>query len=284
MFNKLADVYRASLTLNLQQKGSKLEDCVTKELQKAERVFYDRLGAMEAVDGGAAMSDTPIINTVQDRRLLQLKRVEWATLISEEEKLSMLLDPTSIYVQNACYALGRKKDEKIINAALGAANTGEDGNVIVGLPSSQIIESSAEGLTIDKLRIAREMFGLADVDDSEDLYCIVTSKQISDLLKTTEVTSDEFNSVKSLVDGNVSHFMGFNFKTVSSKLLPVDDNDLRSVVLFSKSGITYAQRSDITTSVEQRADKRMATQVYARLDCGATRMDESKVIQISCQE
>ena len=285
MFTKYADIYRASLNLNLQQKGSKLENCVRKEIQKNDRVFYDRLGVMEAVDETAGMGDTPLIETVQDRRLLKLSRSEWATLISEEDNLSLLLDPTSIYAQNAAYALGRKKDERIINAALGVSLSGDNGDVDVPLPTSQIIEDSAEGLTIDKLRTAREMFGMADVDDNDDLYCIVTSKQISDLLKTTEVTSDDYNSVKSLVDGKVSKFMGFKFKTVSSKLLPFNkDTSIRQTVVFSKSGIVYAQRSDVVTSIEQRADKRMATQVYARLDCGATRMEESKVIQINCFE
>ena len=123
----------------------------------------------------------------------------------------------------------------------------------------------------------------ADVDDDEDQYCIVTAKQVSDLLRTTEVTSEDYNTVKALVDGKINTFMGFTFKRISSSMLPKTDN-IREIFCYAKSGLLLATAGDIKTDISVRADKRMATQVYASLSCGASRMDEKKVVSISCAE
>jgi hypothetical protein len=54
--------------------------------------------------------------------------------------------------------------------------------------ASQIIaEAGTTGMTIAKLREAKEIIDLADVDPSLPRHIIVSPKQISDLLGTTEV-------------------------------------------------------------------------------------------------
>jgi hypothetical protein len=188
--------------------------------------------------------------------------------------------------------LGRKKDQRIIEAALGAAYCGSRGETKIALPASQIIAvdytednstPSASGLTLEKLRIARQMLDDADVDDDEEQYCVVSSKQISDLLKTVEVTSEDYNTVKALVEGKVNTFMGFTFKRISSQLLPFENNT-RNIFCFAKSGILMATNGDIKTDISVRLDKRMAKQVYASISCGATRMDEKKVVSILVKE
>jgi hypothetical protein len=190
---------------------------------------------------------------------------------------------------NAAYALGRKKDQRIVEAALGAAYCGNKGERKVMLPETQMIpadfseDKSATGLTLEKLRMARQLLDDADVDDDEEQYCVVSSKQISDLLKTTEVASDDYNTVKALVEGKVNTFMGFTFKRISSQLLPIENN-IRNIFCFAKSGILMATSGDIKTDISVRLDKRMAKQVYASISCGATRMDERKVVSIMVKE
>jgi hypothetical protein len=181
---------------------------------------------------------------------------------------------------------------RIIEAALGAAYCGNRGEKRVDLPKEQMIgvdyaddmsNPVESGLTLEKLRMARQILDDADVDDGEDQYCVVSSKQISDLLKTTEVTSEDYNTVKALVEGKVNTFMGFTFKRVSSQLLPLQNNT-RNIFCFAKSGILMATAGDIKTDISVRLDKRMAKQVYASISCGATRMDEKKVVSILVKE
>ncbi len=283
--------YHHAVELNLQQKGSKLEKCVRCEIQNVERYFYDRIGPTEAVDVTTRHGDTPLIETRFDRRAVTLTSSDWGDLIDRSDQVKMLNDPTSAYALNAAYALGRKKDQRIIEAALGSAFTGRNGQDEVSLPIKQRIgadyrEDSSNGntgLTLDKLRVAREMLDDADVDDMEEQFIILTAKQMSNLLRSTEITSSDYNTVRALVNGHVDSFLGFKFIRLSSALLPVKQN-IRSCLVWAKSGMLMATSGDIVTDISIRKDKRNAVQVYASLDIGAARMDEKKVVEILCDE
>ena len=116
---------------------------------------------------------------------------EYADLIDNQDKIRTLIDPTSSYALAAAYALGRAQDDEIIAAASGTAFTGETGSTSTALPGGQAItEGGTDGLTIAKLRNAKEIFDSASVDPSIPRYIVVGPKQISDLLGTTQVTLD----------------------------------------------------------------------------------------------
>ncbi len=283
--------YHHAVELNLQQKGSKLEKSVRCEIQNVERYFYDRIGPTEAVDVTTRHGDTPLIEIRFDRRAVTLTSSDWGDLIDRADQVKMLNDPTSAYALNAAYALGRKKDQRIIEAALGSAFTGRNGQDEVTFPSSQVIEadwredngSGNTGLTLDKLRMAREMLDDADVDDMEEQFVILTAKQMSNLLRSTEITSADYNTVRALMNGHVDNFLGFKFIRVSSLLMPVEQ-DIRSCLVWAKSGMLMATSGEVAADISIRKDKRNAVQVYASLDVGAARMDEKKVIKILCDE
>ncbi len=287
----LKEGYNHAVLLNLQQKGSRLYDSVRNEVQTTKRYFYDSIGNAEANDVVAKHLDTPVMNSKTSRRLVHLVTSDWGDLIDREEQLQFLSDPTSAYALNAAYALGRRKDMHIIEAALGDAYEGEKGEVIKTFNSNKVIASNYNddnsktdtGLTIDKLRLARLKLDDANVDDDEEQFCVLTAKQMSDLLKSTQITSIEYNSVRALVSGTINTFMGFTFKRVSSNLLP-KNTDYRTILCYSKSAIILATDGDIKTEISLRNDKRFATQVYASLNAGATRMSEDKVIKILCKE
>lgn len=286
-----AEGYHHAVELNLQQRGSKLEKAVRCEIQNVERYYYDKIGPTEAIDVISRHADTPLVETRFDRRAVTLISADWGDLVDRSDQVKMLNDPTSSYAINAGYALGRKKDQRILTAALGQAQSGKKGEKIINFDPNQRIAANYQeststtntGLTIDKLRMAREMLDDADIDDMEEQYVVLSAKQMSNLLRTTEITSSDYNTVRALVNGSVDSFLGFKFIRVSSTLLP-KKNDLRSVLVWAKSGILMATSGDIVTTISTRNDKRGATQVYASLDVGATRMDERKVIEILCDE
>ena len=110
--------YRANIGMMVQQKGSRLRGLVRVETQNAEFDFYDRIGPTEAVEITGRHQDTPLVSTPHDRRRVSLKDYDWADMIDRQDKLRMLMDPTSAYAVNAVYAMGRKMDDAIITAAL----------------------------------------------------------------------------------------------------------------------------------------------------------------------
>ena len=150
------------------------------------------------------------------------------------------------------------------------------------LPSGQkILEAGTAGLTIAKLRQAKKILDLGDVDPSISRYIIVGPKQIDDLLGTTEVTSSDFNTVKALAMGDINSFLGFNF-IVSNRLNLASSK--RDCIAFAQDGLLLAVGKDVTARIDERSDKGYATQVYYSAAFGATRMEEAKVVQVQAYE
>ena len=274
--------YSSNIQMLSQQKGSILRDKVRVEAVTGKNAFFDQVGSVTATVRSTRHADTPQSDTPHSRRRVSLVDYEFADLIDDLDKVRMLVDPTSTYALAAAYAMGRAMDDAIITAATGSADTGVAGGTAVALPSSQIIaEAGTTGMTIAKLREAKEIIDLADVDPSLPRHIIVSPKQITDLLGTTEVTSSDFNTVKALAQGDINTFLGFNF-VVSNRLNVA--TQIRDCIAFVSDGIGLAVGKDSTARIDERADKGYATQVYYSAAFGATRMEEDKVVKIQAYE
>jgi hypothetical protein len=274
--------YSSNIQMLSQQKGSLLRDKVRLETVVGKNAFFDQVGSVTATVRTSRHSDTPQVDTPHSRRRVSLVDYEFADLIDDLDKVKMLADPTSSYAMAAAFAMGRAMDDAVISAATGTAFTGVAGGTSTALPAGQIIAESGTGrFTIAKLRTAKQILDLADVDPSLPRYVVVGPKQITDLLGTTEVTSSDFNTVKALASGDVNSFLGFNF--VVSNRLSVGSS-IRDCIAFVNDGIALAVGKDVTARIDERADKGYATQVYYSAAFGATRMEEEKVVKIQAYE
>ena len=271
--------YSANVQMLSQQMGSLLRDKVRVESVTGKNAFLDQVGSVTAVEKTSRHSDTPQIDTPHARRRLSMADYEFADLIDQQDKVRLLIDPTSSYAQAAAMAMGRAIDDVIITAALGTAYTGETGSTSTA-NANQIVHGSA-ALTIAKLRTAKQTLDLSDVDPSIPRYIIVSPKQISGLLNITEVTSSDFNTVKALATGEVNSYLGFNF-IVSNRLAL--SGTTRSCIAFAQDGIALGIGKDVNARIDERADKSYATQVYYCMSIGATRMEEDKVVEVQCTE
>ena len=271
--------YSANIQMLSQQMGSLLRDKVRLESVVGKNAFFDQVGAVTAQKRTSRHSDTPQIDTPHARRRVSLVDYEFADLIDDQDKVRLLIDPTSSYAQAAAYAMGRAMDDEIISAAIGTAFTGETGSTSTANANS--IAHGSAGLTIAKLRSAKETLDLNSVDPSIPRHIIVGPKQITDLLGTTEVTSSDFNTVKALANGEINQFLGFNF-IVSNRLSL--SGTTRSCIAYAQDGIALGVGKDVTARIDERADKGYATQVYYCGSFGATRMEEEKVVEIQAHE
>ena len=274
--------YSNNVQMLSQQKGSLLRSAVDVETVVGKNAFFDQVGSALAVKRTTRHADTPQMDTPHARRRVSLVDYEYADLIDNQDKIRTLIDPTSSYASAAAFALGRAQDDEIIAALSGTAFTGETGSTATALPSSQkITESGTNGLTIAKLRSAKEILDAASVDPSIARYIAVSPKQITDLLGTTEVTSSDFNSVKALANGEVNSFLGFNF-IVSNRLTSASSK--RLCLVWAMDGCKMAIGQDLMTRIDERSDKGYAHQVYVCQSIGATRMEEDKVVTIQAHE
>ena len=274
--------YSNNVQMLSQQKGSLLRNAVDAETIVGKNAFFEQVGQATAQKRVSRHSDTPQIDTPHSRRRVSMVDYEYADLIDKQDQVRTLIDPTSSYAQAAAFALGRAMDDEIITAVSGTAFSGETGSTSVALPAAQkITESGTDGMTIAKLREAKEKFDSASVDPSIPRYIVVGPKQISDLLGTTQVTSSDFNTIKALANGEINSFLGFNF--ITSNRLSIASSK-RLCLAFAMDGIKLALGQDIMTRIDERSDKGYATQVYVCMTMGATRMEEEKVVTIEAHE
>jgi hypothetical protein len=127
--------YSANIQMLSQQMGSLLRDKVRLESVTGKNAFFDQVGSVTAVLKTSRHSDTPQIDTPHARRRVSLGDYEFADLIDQQDKVRLLIDPTSSYAQAAAMAMGRAMDDVIIDAALGTAFTG---NTIKALAQGEI--------------------------------------------------------------------------------------------------------------------------------------------------
>lgn len=282
----LVNQYQNNVTLLTQQKGSRLRGAVRVETQNAEFEFYDRIGATEAVEITGRHQDTPLISTPHDRRRVGLKDYDWADLIDRQDKLKMLADPTGPYAMNAALAFGRKMDDVIIQAAFDTAFSGksgqttvvQDANFVVPVNYVEAGAAANSSITIGKLRRAQEILQAAENDPDEEYFLACPAQAIHSLLRTIEVTSSDYNTVKALVEGKLDTFMGFKF--IRTQRLNTNASGFRRNIAWCKSKILLAVSQDIAVDVGPRRDKRNSTQVYVSMGIGATRMEEVGVVEI----
>lgn len=273
--------YNSTVSLVSQQKQSRLEPAVRVEAIRGTREAFDSIGTVEAQPRGGRHADTPQMDTPHMRRWVTAAPYNWADLVDKPDRLRMLYDPTSPYVQNAVMAFNRAKDKILINAAFAPAWTGEHGDIQKAFPTGNIIAHGDTGLTIEKLIQARGMLWRNEVDESEPLFVAVTSFQLEDMLNNTKVQSADYNTIKALVRGEINSFMGFTF--IRTEQLE-KEGAVRKCIVWSKPGLLLAKAEDITTKISERDDKNYSTQVYAEMDLGAVRMEDEKVLQLQCKE
>ena len=279
--------YSSNVQMLSQQMGSYLRSAADVETIVGKNAFFDQVGKTTAQLRTSRHADTPQIDTPHSRRRVSLGDYEWADLIDNQDKVRMLIDPTSSYAKAAAAAMGRAMDDVIITALGGTAYTGETGATSVSLPAGQKPYSASnqtDGLTITKLLEAKKILDLNDVDPSIQRYLVCGPKQISDLLGTTQITSADFNTVKALAQGQVDSFLGFKFIVSNRLKFDATYTDDRLCYAFTADAIKLAIGKDVMARIDERADKSYSTQVYYCMSIGATRMEEEKVVEIACDE
>jgi len=262
-----------------QQKGSRLRGAVNEQSVTGEKFNFERLGTVAAVAKTTRHTNTPVLDVPHSRRTATMADYHWADLIDSEDKVRMLVTPESHYAKSGANSMARAIDDLIITAATGNAVDGDGSNV--ALPSGQKIVHGSAGLTLAKLITAKEILDGNDIDPDEERYMVLGSKQVSNLLNTTEVKSADYNSIKALVQGDIDTFMGFKF--LRSERLALASTT-RTCFAFTASAMGLGIGADVKTQIDVRPDKSYAHQVYLSFVAGATRVQDECVVEVQCTE
>lgn len=286
--------YARILNELVQQKDSRLRRACTEQRYEGKAGSpVEQVGviAMQAVT--SRYQPMGRVDAPTDRRWVYPSDFDLPQLLDSFDKLRLLIDPKSKFVQNAHFAANRQIDDLIISALFGTSKTGETGQNSITLPSTQVVSvqqgaSSPTGLTVAKLRealrILRANEAIPDNDEPADVYCVAGSKQLDNLLAEVQVVSSDFNGGQPVLrEGRIERFLGVEF--IHSERLPsgTDDQSGTStkVGFWQKEGMHLGLWNDVTTDVAQRKDLQgLPWQAYVYMTMGSTRLEEKRVVQI----
>ena len=266
------EAFKANVVHLCQQHPSRLRSTVTEQVVKAEVASIERMGFVEAVERTTRHTPTVILDVPHSRRKFPMQDWYWADLIDREDEVRMLISPKSEYAKSGAWAMNRRVDRTIIEAATGAAMDGD--GVAVPFDPNMKVGTAGGGLTLDTILEAKEKLDANEVD-ADGRYLVINAKALSDLLSTTEVTSQDFNTVRALVDGSLNRWLGFQI--IHTELVA---EDTAQALAYHKSAIRLGVGLDIATKIDVRPDVSYATQVFLSWTGGATRVEEEKIVQI----
>jgi hypothetical protein len=252
-----------------QRQGSKLRIAVrTINNVKGSSVVFQKVGKGTA-STKSANGMIPVMNvshTSVECTLQDFYAGDWVDKLAE---LKINHDERSVIANAGAYALGRKTDDLIISALASASTlTVPDGNV---------------GLTRDKVLLAFEKLGGADVPDDGQRFAVIGWKQWSELLKVPEFASSEYVGSDELPYKNMQAKKWLGTTWIPMSGLPIDGNDIRSCFWFHKTAIGHASGSDVQSDITWHGD-RAAHFVNNMMSQGAALIDGSGIVVIGCDE
>lgn len=284
--------YSSNVSILLQQKGSKLRGTVMEGNHVGEQASpVDQVGAVEMNEVTSRFAPMPRVDAPVDRRWVYPTDYDLPQSIDTFDKLRLISNPEGSYVQNAVMAAGRKIDRTLISSFFGTAKTGKAGGTSTSYTAGNTVTVSNGGsnsrINIEKLIQLKEKMMANFVDfDMDQIFVGITALDHGSLLREVQVVSSDFNapvqgSMPVLKNGKLDQFLGFNF--VHCELIETYSTATNKCLLpaWAKSGMHLGIWNDITSRVDVRSDLQgVPWQLYTKLTCGATRIEENKVYQI----
>jgi hypothetical protein len=280
--------YSTNIALLLQQKGSKLRNAVMTGNHVGKQASpVDQFGSIEMQSVTSRFAPMSRVDASTDRRWVFPSDFDLPQLIDEFDKLKMITDPSSAYVQNAVLAAGRKFDQLLCTAFTGTAKTGESGGTSTIFTAANEVDVAVGGanskLNVAKIKAVKELMMANHIDfDSEEAYIGITAADHASLLNEIQVISSDFNGgMPVLQNGMVTSFLGFRFihcEQIETSLVGTNEVTLP---VWVKSGMYLGLWNDIENSVSKRNDLQGEPwQLYTKMSCGASRLEEDKVYAI----
>ena len=177
-------------------------------------------------------------------------------------------------VQVVSKAIARRMDQLCIDALDAAASPSTVATSVGGASSN---------MNIEKLRAAAKALNDNNVP-AEGRHLLMHSSQLDALLGETEVTSSDFASVKALVRGEITSFMGFNIITMGDRDEGgVPKPSTRTCFAWHQDSMGYAESISQKSEVNYIPEK-TSFLVSSMFSAGSVAIDDEGIVKISCTE
>jgi len=284
--------YDGRLHMVLEQEGSKLMGTVRNEAMNSKAAHFDRLGNVEAMIKTVRHSVSEQTDTPHSRRQLTMTDYFVKDFIDKEDKLRMIIDPTSPYAVKQAHAIGRSMDNVIITALNGNATAVDESDATssVALPSTQIIDedfgTADSNITVEKIIEAKRLLMKIPGALNEQGILVMNASAHAALLNIEKATSMDYGT-RNLETGKIDTFLGFKIIVLGDGLLPgtadgTDTDPVRCFAFTPSACILGKGTPSISSRIDQIPERHYTNQIYTSSSFGAVRMEEELVVAIEC--
>jgi hypothetical protein len=171
------------------------------------KITFNKMGKGEASQRTAPSSDVIAMNVNHSKVEATLEDWEASEYTDIFKQKEVLPDEVSELAQTIKNAIGRRRDQIIIDTLDGGTYDGATGNGQIVLTS---VGGAGTGMNITKLLATKEWLDDNEVPD-DGRFIAMNANGFKSLLGETQVTSSDYNTVQALVRGEINTYLGFTF-------------------------------------------------------------------------
>lgn len=278
--------FASNIQLLLQQKESKLRGkCLSGSHVGKQASPVDQVGAVAMQPVNGRFQPIGRVDAAVDRRWVFPSDFDLNQLVDSFDKLRLLSDPQSHYVQNAHQAANRQIDDIIIAGHSAVNKTGETASTSTSFTAGNIVASNfgasaAGGLSVAKLKEAKRILRVNQVDfEADEIICVIDSAGHDKLMAESQIINMDYSDRPALVEDQIVRFLGMNFVYCERLLTNQNSTTGTFYPIYAKSGMYLGMWQDVMTDVDRRKDLQgLPWQAYIYLTAGATRLEEKKIM------
>ena len=266
-----SQMFANMFSVNFADLGSRLDQTVQNiEGLTGDGYALKQLAQVSMGDHGPYGSGVPQKKVTATSPMLRFVNKTLGLGIDEFEQMNLNASILQGYAELHAEAVARQLDQLILDA--------------VSVDATKAIDTDDRNLTLKKLLDTLAMLGKDGV--SKDLHFVCHHNQLQGLLRDPQVSGSDYNSVKTLISGEIDTYAGFKFHVIGDRPLEGGlslESNIRTCLAYSKRAVTlgYRKKPEIRT-VEKPAD--LNTETVSFFSAGAKVGDARGVVKISCDE
>lgn len=226
---------------------------------------------------------TPEIDTPWSNRIVSTNTYDVGDTVEKEDKLKMIIEPTSTIAQNYAKGARRKFDDLIIKAADPTTNAIDKDAGVIAFPAAQEIGDGTAEMSFDLLTEIREKALKKDIDPDEDMFAVVGPTQIRKLMHEPKATNADYVAFQAIQAGKFAEkYMGFRW-IVTNRLLSQGAGRV-NCLFYARGALGLKVDEEVSVEIDKDPSKSFMWRVYARLTAGATRVDDDLLWVFDCKD
>lgn len=271
--NIYAKEFSDNIMLLSRQENSKMMGKVMMKMNvSGEKFTQERMGVWTLTAKTQGVQDTPENDPDYSRRTATMITYTDSRIAARDDDLKTKVSISSQWVKAAAAAYGKQMDSVVFAALGGDSFSGVDGTTAVALPASQKVAATGL-LTTETVIDIKEKLDAADVPEN-NRRVMIHPTDLNGLLKDDKATNSDYNTINALVKGEINTWLGFEFISTTAATPG-------TIYFFQEDAVCLGLNETPYVRIDERADKSYARQVYYELNCGATRLEEERVVELT---